>query len=185
MRKIIYSMMVSLDGYIEDTSGAIDWIVVDEELHQAANAQTAATDIELYGRRLYEVMRYWETADTNPDSHPYEVEFAQIWQRIPKIVFSRTLERVEGNARLERDITSETIRQLREQPGQFIGVGGAGLAATLIRLGLIDEYWLYVQPVVLGGGKPFFPTLDNRINLKLIETRQFSSGVVLLRYQTG
>ncbi len=102
---------------------------------------------------------------------------------MPKIVFSKTLEHVQGNATLEKGNIVEEIARLRAKPGRNIGVGGASIASTLIRLGLIDEYWLYVHPVVLGGGTPMFPTSDNKINLQLVETRQFGSGVVLLRYQ--
>jgi dihydrofolate reductase len=183
MRKIIYSMMVSLDGFIEDSNGEIGWVLVDEELHRDANEQEAAMDLDLYGRRLYEVMRYWETADTNPDSAPVEVEFARIWQRVPKMVFSTTLEQVGDYATLVREVDPTEIQRLKEQPGQSMSVGGADLAATFTRLGLIDEYWLYVHPVILGGGKPYFGPLDSRLNLRLIETRTFGSGVVLLRYQ--
>jgi len=110
-------------------------------------------------------------------------EFARIWKNIHKIVFSKTLDRVQRNARLSRGNIVEEIAQLKAQPGKDMSVGGATIAATLMRSGLIDEYWLYVHPVVLGGGTPMFPTLDNKINLRLVGTRQFGSGVVLLRYQ--
>jgi dihydrofolate reductase len=128
-------------------------------------------------------MSYWQTADTNPSSPEYEVEYAHIWKGIPKIVFSKTLERVERNARLVRDNIAEVIAKLKEQPGKDLGLGGANIASTFLRLGLIDEYRLYVHPVVLGGGTPMFPALDHKINLRLVETRKFGSGVVLLHYQ--
>jgi dihydrofolate reductase len=129
------------------------------------------------------VMLYWETADQNPSAADYELEFARIWQATPKIVFSNTLERVEGNARLARDSVSEEIARLKEQPGKDVSVGGAGLASTFIKLDLVDEYRLFVSPVVLGSGTPYFPTLDQRINLELAETRTFGSRVVYLRYR--
>jgi dihydrofolate reductase len=183
MRKMIYSMGVSLDGFIAGPNGEIDWSAPDEELHRFHNEQTRETGVHLLGRRLYEVMVYWETADENPSATDYELEFARIWQATPKIVFSTSLERVEGNARLARDSVTEEVAKLKEQPGKDVSVGGAGLASTLIKLDLVDEYRLFVSPVVLGGGTPYFPPLDERINLELVETRTFGSRVVYLRYQ--
>jgi dihydrofolate reductase len=183
MRKVIYSMGVSLDGFIAGPNGEIDWSAPDEELHRFHNEQTGEMGVHLLGRRMYEVMEYWETADENPSATDYELEFARIWRAAPKIVFSRSLERVEGNARLARDSVAEEVARLKEEPGKDVSVGGAGLAATLIKLDLIDEYGLFVNPVVLGGGTPFFPPLDQRINLELVETRMFGSRVVYLRYR--
>ncbi len=183
MRKVIYSMIVSLDGFIEGPNRDLDWHIVDEELHKYVNDQERGIGTHLYGRRMYEVMSYWQTADTNPSSPEYEVEYAHIWKSIPKIVFSKTLERVEGNARLVRENIAEEIAKLKEQPGKDLGLGGANIASTFMQLGLIDEYQLYVHPVVLGGGTPMFSAFDNKINLRLVETRKFGSGVVLLRYQ--
>jgi dihydrofolate reductase len=183
MRKVIYSMMVSLDGFIEGPNRELDWAIPDEELHTFINDQQSDFDTCLYGRRLYEVMTYWETADQNPLSPEYELEFARIWKRMPKIVFSKTLERVQGNARLVRDNIVEEITKLKQQPGKNMDLGGPNLASTLIPLGLIDEYRLFIHPVVLGSGTPFFPALDNPINLRLVETRTFDSGVVYLHYQ--
>jgi dihydrofolate reductase len=183
VRKVIYSMIVSLDGFIEGPNREIDWSAPDEELHKYFNDQERAVGTHLYGRRMYEIMRYWQTADTNPSSLAHEVEYARIWQSIPSIVFSKTLERVEGNARLVRENIAEEIAKLKEQPGKDMALGGADIASTFMRLGLIDEYRLYIQPVVLGGGTRMFPSLDNKINLRLVETRTFGSGVVLLRYQ--
>jgi dihydrofolate reductase len=183
MRKVIYSMGVSLDGFIAGPNGEIDWSAPDEELHRFHNEQTGETGVHLLGRRLYEVMLYWETADQNPLATEYELEFARIWQATPKIVFSRSLERVEGNARLATDSVAEEVARLKEQPGKDLSVGGAGLAATLIKLDLIDEYGVFVSPVVLGGGTPYFPPLAQRINLELVETRTFASRVVYVRYR--
>src|SRR5437773_3731804 len=185
LRKLIYSMGVSLDGFIAGPGGDIDWSAPDEELHRFHNQQARETGAQLYGRRLYETMRYWETAEDNPSAPEHELEFARIWKDKPKIVFSKTLEKVEGNARLVRDNVAEEVATLKEQPGKDLAVGGAGLASTLMRLGLIDEYRLFVSPVVLGGGTPYFPALDERINLELVETRTFGSRVVYLRYRLG
>ena len=183
-RKLIYSMTVSLDGFIAGPGGDIDWSAPDEELHRFHNQRVREVGVQLCGRRLYEVMLYWETADENPSASDYELEFARIWKPLPKIVFSTTLEKVEGNARLLRDGVAEEVATLKEQPGKDLAVGGAGLASTLIKLGLVDEYQLFVSPVVLGGGTPYFPAMDSRINLELVETRTFGSRVVYVRYRT-
>jgi dihydrofolate reductase len=182
MRKLIYSFGVSLDGFIADPKGDIDWSAPDEELHRFHNQQARELGAQLYGRRLYEVMRFWETAEEDPSLPEHELEFARIWKDTPKIVFSKTLEKVEGNARLVPDGAAEEVARLKEQPGKDLAVGGAGLASTFMKLGLIDEYRLFVNPVVLGGGTPFFPALDERINLELVETRTFGSRVVYVRY---
>jgi dihydrofolate reductase len=128
-------------------------------------------------------MLYWETADENPSLSEPALEFAGIWKKLPKIVFSTTLEKVEGNARLVRDGVAEEVAKLKAQPGKDLAVGGAGLASTCMKLGLIDEYRLFVSPVVLGGGTPYFPALDERIDLELVETRTFGSRVVYVRYR--
>jgi dihydrofolate reductase len=183
MRMLIYSMGVSLDGFIAGPDGEIDWSAPDEELHRFHNQQARETGAHLYGRRLYEVMIPWETADEKPSAAEYVLEFARIWKDTPKIVFSKTLEMVEGNARLVRDSAAEEVARLKEQPGKDLAVGGAGLASTFMKLDLIDEYRLFVSPVVLGGGTPYFPALDERINLELVETRTFGSRVVYVRYR--
>ena len=185
MRKLIYSMGVSLDGFIAGPSGEIDWSPPDEELHRFHNQRVGELGGHLLGRRLYEEMLYWETADENPSIQEHELEFARIWKDIPKIVFSKTLEKVEGNARLVRDGAAEEVARLKDEPGKNLAVGGAGLASTFIKLGLIDEYRLFVSPVVLGGGTPYFPALDQRIDVELVETRTFGSRVVYVRYQNA
>lgn len=180
-RKLIYSMTVSLDGFIAGPNGEIDWSPPDEELHRFHNEQTRQLGAMLLGRRLYEVMLVWETADES--RLDYELEFARIWKDLPKVVFSTTLDSVEGNARLARNSLSEEAVRLKEQSGKDLGVGGADLAASLTKLGLIDEYRLFISPVVLGGGRPYFPPLEARINLELLETRTFGDRVVYVRYQ--
>jgi dihydrofolate reductase len=183
MRKLIYSMGVSLDGFIAGPGGEIDWSAPDEELHRFHNERVREIGVHLCGRRLYEEMLFWETADQNPAAAEHELEFARIWKRLPKVVFSTTLETVEGNARLARDGVAEEVTRLKEQPGDDLAVGGAGLASTCIELGLVDEFGLFVYPVVLGGGTPYFPTLEARIELELVETRTFGSRVVHVSYQ--
>jgi dihydrofolate reductase len=182
MRKLIYSMGVSLDGFIAGPDGEIDWTEPDAELHRFHNKRTLELGAHLCGRRLYETMVYWETADEKP-SAPEHDEFARIWKDLPKIVFSKTLDKVEGNSRLMREGVAEEVAQLKEQPGKDLAVGGAGLASTLIELGLVDEYLRFVHPVVLGAGTPYFPALEERIGLELVETRTFGSRVVYMRHR--
>src|SRR5439155_3633592 len=183
MRKVIYSMGVSLDGFIAGPDGEIVWSAPDEELHRFHNEQTREIGAHLCGRRLYEEMVYWETADEKRSATEVELEFAGIWKKLPKIVFSKTLEKVEGNARLVRDGVAEEVAKLKDQPGKDLAVGGAGLASALIKLDLVDEYRLFVSPVVLGGGTPYFPLLEERIDLELGETRTFGARVVYVRYR--
>lgn len=182
MTKVIYSMSVSLDGFIAGSGGEIDWCGPDEELHRFHNERTRDLGAHLCGRRLYEVMTYWETAEESPSAAEHEIEFARIWKALPKVVFSRTLESVQGNWRLVREGVVEEVARLKQQAGGDLGVGGAGVASTLIEANLIDEYSLFVCPVVLGGGTPYFPPLQDRIGLELVETRTFGSRVVHLRY---
>jgi dihydrofolate reductase len=183
MRKLIYSMGVSLDGFIAGPQGEIDWGAPDDELHRFHNEQTRELGVHLCGRRLYEAMRYWETADQDPSLGELHREFAHVWHALPKIVFSDTLEGVEGNATLRRDGAVDEAARLRRESGKDVAVGGAGLASTLSRAGLIDEYRLFISPVVLGGGTPFFPTAEDPIELELVESRTFSSRVIYARYR--
>ena len=191
MRKLVYSMMVSLDGFIDrqhphDDPRQLDWVIIDEEIHSFANDEARAAGAFLYGRRLYENMAaFWPTADTLPDMPDYVVEFAHIWKPKPKIVFSKTLDKVEWNSRLVKGDVADEVNRLKAQPGGELTVGGAHLAAALIDLGLIDEYRLLVHPVVIGSGTPFFPKVRDDIKLRLIETNTFSSGVVYLRYEAS
>jgi dihydrofolate reductase len=183
MRKLIYSMTVSLDGFIAGPGGDISWSAPDEELHRFHNEAVRQTGVQLCGRRLYEVMTYWETAEGDPSISDYEREFARIWKETPKLVFSTTLEKVEmTNARLVTEDAVERVARLKEEPGKDLAVGGAGLASTLIEAGLVDEYRMFVSPIVLGAGTPFFPPLDEPIDLELLETRTFGDRVVYLRY---
>ena len=182
MRKVIYSMTVSLDGFIAGPDGDIGWGAPDDELHRFHNERVRDVGVQLCGRRLYEVMTYWDTALEDPALSETASEFAHIWERIPKVVFSTTLETVSGNARLATGTVAEEIARLKEQPGADIAVGGAGLAAACIELGLVDVFQVFVSPIVLGAGTPFFPPTAERIELELLETRTFGSRVVYLHY---
>ena len=184
MRKLVYFMMVSLDGFAEAPGGRIDPLAPDVELHRFCNQLTAAMGGMLYGRRLFEVMEVWRTYGTEPPTASHEMEFARIWRQKPKYVFSRTLQRVaHDDLTLVRGDAGEYVRNLKAQPGGDLAVGGPDLAASLIRLGMVDEFALAIQPVILGGGKPFLPPLDRPLSLRRIETREFASGATLLRYQ--
>jgi dihydrofolate reductase len=184
MRRIILMMSVSLDGFIEGPGRELDWHMVDDELHSHFNEQLSAMGAFLDGRVTYELMAgFWPTADRDPAATGPTVEFARIWRDMPKKVFSRTLERADWNATVVRDVVPEEIMELKAQPGGDLVLGGADLAAAFMRHDLIDEYRLYVHPIVLGQGKPLFPPSDTRIDLRLAETRTFGNGVVLLRYQ--
>ncbi len=183
MAKLIYGFSVSLDGFIEDTRGSLDWTTPDETLHRHMNERERAAGGVLYGRRLYELMSaYWPTADEDPSAPDVVKEYARIWRSEPKVVFSRTLQSVAHNARLVRDDLAGEVARLKAQPGGDLLVGGAGLAASFMQLGLIDEYWLYICPVLLGGGKPMFGPLPQAIPLTLLETHTFPRGVVMVRY---
>jgi dihydrofolate reductase len=183
MGKLIYSMNVSLDGYVETPEHSLDWANVDEELHSWFNDRAREVDASLYGRRMYELMAgYWPTAESDPSATEVEREFARIWKPMPKIVFSSTLASVDWNSRLVRGDVGEELAQLRTEFDGDLDVSGATLAAEFIRRGLVEEYQLIVHPVVLGAGTPFFPELQSPIPLRLTETRTFGSGAIYLGY---
>jgi dihydrofolate reductase len=184
MRRIVLMMSVSLDGFFEGPNRELDWHLVDDELHSHFNEQLREMGAFLYGRVMYELMaRFWPTADQDPSSSGPMVEFARIWRDMPKIVFSRTLERADWKATVVRDVVPADVRELTSQPGGDLALGGADLAATFLREDLVDELRLYVHPVVLGRGRPLFPPSDVAIPLRLVEARTFGNGVVLLRYE--
>ena len=177
-------MSVSLDGFVETPSRSLDWVLIDDELHAFFNEEAREMSAFLYGRRMYQLMiDYWPTAKNDPSATPAMREFARIWKDKPKIVFSRTLAGVEWNSRLVQNDAAGEVARLKAQPRFDMDVGGPSIASTLMRLGLIDEYRLFVHPVILGAGTPLFPALEDRIGLKLLETRTFGSGVVYLRYE--
>ena len=184
MRRLTVFNLMSLDGYIAGKDGDISWHNVDEEFQELAKAASNSGNTLLFGRVTYELMaRFWPTADTDPSSTGPMVEFARIWRDMPKIVFSRTLERADWNTTVVRDLVPEEIRKLKARPGGDLALGGADLAAAFMRHDLVDEYRLYVHPVVIGRGKPLFQPSDARFDLRLAETRAFGNGVVLLRHQ--
>jgi dihydrofolate reductase len=183
MRNVVYLMNLSLDGFVEGPDGSFGWSRPDEEVHRFHNQQASDLSAFLYGRRMYETMAGWQTADEDPSAPDYVVEFARIWKDKPKIVFSTTLATAGANCRLVRGDIAAELASLKEQPGGDLGVSGPGLASTLARLGMIDEYRLVVFPILVGSGKPYFPVLDRAVRLRLLETRTFRSGAVYLRYQ--
>jgi dihydrofolate reductase len=184
MRKVTCSMSVSLDGYIVGPDGRFDWSVPDEEVFRLATDEVRGLHAHLLGRRLYETMVYWEDADEKPELNDLEREFAAIWNALPKVVFSTTLTEVRGNSRLATGGLAAEIERLRAEPGEGdLALGGAALAAEAAALDLIDEYRIRVYPVLVGGGTPFFPREDRRVDLELIEHRTFDSGVAYLRHR--
>jgi dihydrofolate reductase len=186
MRSVTYSMGVSLDGYIVGPDGGFDWTVPDPEVFRFWIDEIRGVGVHLMGRRLYETMLYWETADQESSLDEAELEWAALWNPLPKVVFSTTLSAVQGNARLASGGVAEEIERLRAEPGEGdIAIGGATLAAEAAALDLIDEYQLMVHPVLVGGGIPFFARDERRVDLELVETRTFSSRVVYLRYRVA
>jgi dihydrofolate reductase len=184
LRSVTYSMGVSLDGFIVGPDGNFSWTLPDEEVFRFVTDEIREVGVHLMGRRLYETMLYWETADQDPSLDDSMLEWAAIWNSLPKVVFSNRLATVEGNARLLSGGLAEEIERLRAGPGDGdIAIGGATLAAEAAVLGLIDEYRPRVYPVLVGGGIPFFPQTERRADLDLLETRTFKSGVVQLRYR--
>lgn len=184
MRKLIYSFNVSLDGYIADRDGDLSWGRPDTELHQAHNDMAREAGTFIYGRRMYELMAaYWPTADTDPEVEPVVADFARVWRETPKVVFSSTLDEVGHNSRLVTGDLGTELTRLKALDGGDLMIGGAQLAAGAIRVGLVDEYRMFVHPIVLGGGRPYFPTLDAPIPLRLAETRRFDSGVIMLTHE--
>jgi dihydrofolate reductase len=178
---LIYSMNVSVDGFIADREGAFGWTVPGEELFRFHVAQTRELGGYLLGRRLYETMLVWET-DVSLRENELGAEFADIWCALPKVVFSRTLDSVQGNARLARASVAEEVAAALDATDKHVSIGGAGLAAAAIELGLVDELRMFRNPVVVGGGTPFLPPVAQQVQLDLIETRTFGSRVIYERY---
>ena len=183
MCKIIYRTHVSLNGLIEMPGNSPDWVIADEELFRFSINLERQVGGYLWGRGMYENNQaLWAAKDGQP-GEAYQVESMQNLKQIPVIVFSSTLERVEGNARLERGDPVAVVTRLKEQSGPDLSVGGVQLASTLMQAGLVDEYHIFFQPIILGAGRPIYPALDEPVRLKLVETHTFHSGIVYLRYQ--
>lgn len=187
MRSVTYSMNISLDGYIVGPDGSFDWSEPSPEVFRHWIDEIRQVDVHLLGRRLYETMLYWETAEQEGSLDGAEREWAALWNPLPKVVFSTTLSEVRGRAaRLASGGVAQEIERLRAEPGEGeIAIGGATLAAQAAAAGLIDEYRAVVYPVLVGGGIPFFPRDERRVDLELVETRTFASQFVLLRYRTA
>lgn len=184
MRKLIWMCSVSVDGYMEGPDRELDWHMVDDELHRHLNGWLAHAGGFLEGRLTYELMAgFWPTADQDPDATPTVVEFAWIWRDMPKVVYSRTLERADWNATVARDVVPAEVLALKAQAGGDLVIGSADLASEFVRHDLIDEYRLYVHPVVIGRGRPMLRPSDATVPLQLVETQTFGNGVVMLRYE--
>lgn len=183
MGRLIYNMNVSLDGFIETPERDLGWALVDEELHTWFNERAGAVQAELYGRRTYELMAaYWPTGGDDAAATPTTREFARIWNLMPKIVFSSSLQHVDHNSRLVRGDVRPVLEGLRREFDGDLAVGGANLAGQFVRQGLVDEYRLVVHPVVLGAGTPFWPELEAPLRLRQVDSRAFSSGARLESY---
>ena len=181
MSKLVYSALASLDGFIEDAEGRFDWAAPDEEVHRFANDLERTIATHLYGRRLYETMAFWESPANTADGPAVFQEYGEIWRAADKVVYSRTLETVAtARTRIEREFDPAAVRQLKETTSGDLGIGGAELAAQAIEAGLVDEYQLFLMPVVVGAGKRALP--DARLNLELLDERRFAGGAVYLRY---
>ncbi|MFI1980268.1 dihydrofolate reductase family protein [Streptomyces wedmorensis] len=185
MRKLIYGMNLTLDGYIAAPGDDIGWSVPSDELFQFWSDQLQATDLSLYGRKLWQTMSsYWPTGDQQPNATPSEIEFARRWRNMSKVVFSSTIDKVDWNTRLVTGDAVTEITRLKAEDGGPMDIGGATLAGAAMQAGLVDEYVIAAHPVLVGDGTPFFTALDNWVNLNLVETRMFPGGVVLTRYET-
>lgn len=182
MANLIYSFIMSLDGYVADRDGRFDWGEPDEEVHTFVNGLQRGIGTFLFGRRLYEVMVAWEDPSAFAQEPPYIQDFAELWKAADKVVFSRTLDRPSSErTRIEREFDADAVRQLKADAGQDLAVGGPELASSAIRAGLVDEFQMFISPVVVGGGKRYLPD-DVRLDLELLEERRFGNGVVFLRY---
>ena len=179
--KLIYTTIMSLDGYVADEDGKFDWAEPDPDVHAFINDLERPIGTYLYGRRLYEVMVAWETIT---DDHPFIKDYAEIWRAADKIVYSRTLETVSGErTRIERSFDPQVVREMKAAADRDISVGGPTLAAEAIRAGLVDEIQLFLAPVVVGGGTRALPD-GVRLNLELLDERRFGNSTVYLRYRT-
>jgi dihydrofolate reductase len=185
MARLIYSAIMSLDGYTADADGRFEWAAPDEEVHAFVNELERPVGTYLYGRRMYETMVFWETAHTLGDQPPVEQDFTQIWQAADKVVYSTTLKTLSSaRTRIERGFDPEAVREMKAAAGRDISVGGPHLAAQAIKAGLVDECHLFVAPIVVGGGKRSLPD-DVRLTLELVDERRFGNGMVHLHYRTG
>jgi dihydrofolate reductase len=185
MGKLIYSAIASLDGFVEDESGTFRWAAPDAEVHAFVNEMERSVSTYLYGRRMYETMVYWETQGDGPGDHEVSADYARLWRRADKVVYSRTLESVSsGRTSLEREFDAEAVRGRTAASDGDVSVGGAELAGRALAEGVVDELQLLLVPVLVGGGKPALPAGVHR-DLELLEHRAFESGTALLRYRVA
>lgn len=185
MGRLIYAGIGSLDGYIADPDGNFDWSAPDEEVHAYINDRDRAVTAELYGRRLYEVMKVWETFGTSPEASAVERDYGEIWRGRDKVVYSRTLSSVDTvRTRLEPVFDPAQARSLVDQAEGDVNIGGPELAAHALRAGIVDTVEYYANPVIIGGGTPWLPD-DLRLQLRLVEVHRFSGGVVHLTYEVS
>ena len=182
MAKLTYGAISSLDGFVADNDGKFDWAKPDAEVHTFVNDLERPAGTHLYGRRLYEVLVAWETIDTDRDQPPVILDFAEIWQAADKIVYSRTLETVSSaRTRIEREFDPDGVRELKATSERDLLIGGPELAGEAIRAGLVDEYHLFLAPVLVGGWKRALPD-GVRVDLELLDERRFASGFIYLGY---
>ncbi|TJY71474.1 deaminase [Arthrobacter sp. CAU 1506] len=185
MAKLLYSAIMSLDGYIADQNGNFDWSMPDDEVHSFVNGLENHVGTYLLGRRMYEVMVFWETVPAGPDVPPVERDFAESWLRKDKVVYSRTLDKAaSARTRIEREFDPEAVRRMKIEAAEDLSISGPDLASHAFRAGLVDECQFFVSPVVVGGGKRFLPE-DVKVDLELLDERRFGNGVVYLRYRVA
>jgi dihydrofolate reductase len=183
LAKLIYSVIASLDGYIEDKAGKFDWAAPDEEVHRFVNERERPIGTYLYGRRMYETMRFWETEEARANQPPHVQDYASIWRAADKVVYSRTLDTVSSaRTRIERDFDPGAVRRMKAATERDISVGGAELTTIAFKARLVDELQLFLHPIIVGGGKRALP-LDVRLELDLLDQRRFANGVVYLHYR--
>lgn len=183
MAKLIYSAITSLDGYIEDEQGNFDWSIPDEEVHTFINNLERPIGTYLYGRRMYDVMAFWETASTDSNLTSYALEFARIWQAANKVVYSKTLTAVSSTkTHIVRDFDPDSVQRMKASSERDISIGGPNIAAQAIKAGLVDEIHLFVTPILVGGGKPSLPS-NVRVILDLVDENRFGNGMIHLHYR--
>jgi dihydrofolate reductase len=184
MGKLVYTMLISLDGYFEDSNGGFDWAEPKQDLHEYFNKMEADTDILIYGRKMHEIMTFWENLKDEDDYPDYIHDYAKIWKTKQKIVFSRTLKSVETNKTiLKHDCSESELLSIKASTSGIIGIGGAEIASVALKLNMVDEIYAFIFPVLIGSGKKWI-TADALKKLTLIETRTFEDGVVMVRYAT-
>lgn len=184
MGKLVYTMLISLDGYFQDSNGSFDWAEPKQDLHEYFNKMESDSELILYGRKVYEVMTFWETVEDQEEYPDYIREYAKIWKSKQKIVFSRTLERVTTvKTELKNDLSKSELLGIKASTSGIISIGGAEIASTAIKLNLVDEIYAFIFPVLIGGGRKWID-INSVQNLNLVETKRFEDGVLMVHYAT-